>query len=389
MSATPLLVAWLLTDLLATYGVFHHRRAFTPVSPALTGPCTAVLIAIKGVSDITPQFLNALRAQEYRDFRLIFALESGDDPAWPMLAQLQRELSGTLEVDLIVAGLSSNRAQKVHNLLAASNALRAEDRIVVFADADIVPDPLWLARLVLPVASGETAASCGYRWQLPIGRDWPSLIVAAVDMSVATAARSRMWNLCWGGSVALDRAALEQIDLRSTWERAASDDLTLTRALRRRRLRIYVPPRVLVPSPVMHSWSSLFSFMHRQYLLVRTYALRHWLVAAWTLCVPGLGAAVACALTLQRHFWALIVILASALLLQLRLQVRRSIAAMVLPPQDQASASATVKFARWAWPLIHLVHLAAFARSAWGTRVTWAGVRYRLNGRAVAVEGRA
>jgi ceramide glucosyltransferase len=381
MTLLPLLLGWLLTDALATYGVLHHRRAFVPVEPLFSGPRTAVLIAVKGVSRSLPQFLNALRAQRFDSFRLIFALESASDEAFAPLSRFQDELRDRIPVDVIIAGISSQRTQKVHNLLAALGALRVEDRIVVFADADIVPGPTWLSQLVRPVASGETAASCGYRWQLPADQAWPSLIVAAADMSVATAARSRMWNLCWGGSVALDRAALDQLDLNRVWSRAASDDLTLTRALRQRNLRIYVPPFVLVPSPVKHSWTSVLQFIRRQYLLTRIYAPRHWLLAGWTLCVPALGAAITIGLLWQRQWWALSFLLASALLLQLRLLVRHSIARLVLSPPDLEIANSTIRFAGICWPLIHLVHLAGFLSSAFGRRFSWAGRRYRLMGR--------
>jgi len=369
--------------------VLHHRRAFVPVEPPSRGPRAAVLIAVKGVGHSTRAFLDALRTQRYENFRLIFALESSSDEAFGLVSQLQRELNGRTPIDVVVAGTSSNRAQKVHNLLAALNALRADDQIVVFADADIVPGETWLSQLIRPVASGETAASCGYRWQLPIRSDWPSLIVAAADMSIATAARSRMWNLCWGGSVALDRKALDQLDLKCAWDRAASDDLTLTRALRTRKLRIYVPPFVLVASPVSHTWASLLRFMHRQYLLVRVYAPRHWLLAAWTLCIPALGVVIAVARLLQGKWWALGFLVASAALLQVRLLTRRSIAGLVLSPPDMAIATATVKFASWSWPLIHLVHVTAFLSSGFGWRFSWAGTRYRLTGRDVRVQNRA
>src|SRR5215831_4987993 len=99
MIGLPILLAWLLTDALATYGVLHHRRAFIPVEPASTGPRAAVLIAIKGVGHSTPAFLDALRAQRYENFRLIFALESSADEAYALVSQLQHELNGQTPVD--------------------------------------------------------------------------------------------------------------------------------------------------------------------------------------------------------------------------------------------------------------------------------------------------
>jgi ceramide glucosyltransferase len=389
MISLSLLLAWLLTDLVATYGVIHYRRGLTPLVPAADAPRAAILTAIKGISETTPQFLDALCRQRYPGYRLVFALESRSDPVLPLIEGIRQGLAGRIAVDIVIAGEASERAQKVHNLLAALRVLQDDDAIVVFADADILPDDAWLSQLIRPIANGEVTASTGYRWLLPTDRHWPSLIAAAIDLSVATAARSRHWNLCWGGSIAVDRAAVNRIDLPTVWNRAASDDLTLTAALRAHGLKINAPLHVLVPSPVAYSWAALFSFARRQYLLIRTYAPRHWLLAAWTLCVPTLAATVAVRETVAGRWWAASVVLGSIVLLQIRLRVRRRIADVLLPQTALTAARATIAFAQWVWPLIHLVHLLAFLASIVGQRFTWAGIHYRLHGRAVSVERRA
>jgi ceramide glucosyltransferase len=384
-----ILLAWLLTDIVATYGVWHYRRGLAPLAPAQATPKVAILTAIKGVSETTPQFLDRLCHQQYPVYRLVFALESRSDPVLSLIEDIRRRLVGRIAVEVVIAGQATQRAQKVHNLLAALGTLRDDDGIVVFADADILPDDRWLSQLIRPIANGDVAASSGYRWQLPTDRRWPSLIVAAVDLSIATAARSARWNLCWGGSIALDRAALNQIDLPTIWDRAASDDLTLTVALRARGLKINAPLHVLVPSPVAHDWTSLFSFARRQYLLVRTYAPRHWLLAGWTLCLPALAAAVAVSEMFAGRWWASSFLLGSITLLQVRLRIRRQIADLLLPHAAIAAARTTIIFAQWAWPLIHLVHLGAFLTSFVGQHFRWAGIDYRLHGRTVSVERRA
>jgi cellulose synthase/poly-beta-1,6-N-acetylglucosamine synthase-like glycosyltransferase len=383
-----LLFVWLLTDMVATYGVWHYRRGLTALAPAQKTPNIAILTAIKGVSETTPQFLDRLCHQKYPVYRLVFALESRSDPALALVEGVRQRLAGRIAVDIVIAGETIQRAQKVHNLLAALRTLRDEDGIVVFADADILPDDRWLSQLIRPIANGDVAASSGYRWQLPTDRGWPSLMVAAIDLSIATAARSAHWNLCWGGSVALDRAALNQIDLPAVWNRAASDDLTLTAALRARGLKINAPLHVLVPSPVAHDWSSLFRFARRQYLLVRTYAPRHWLLAGWTVCLPALAATIAAVETLDGRRWASSFILASIALLEVRLRIRRQIGDLLLPRAAVAAARTTITFAQWAWPLIHLVHLAAFMASLVGQRFVWAGIDYRLHRKTVSVERR-
>ncbi len=381
-----LLVAWMLTDLTATYGVWHYWRRLRPLAPAAATPAAVVVVAIKGVSAATPAFLDALTRQHYPAYRLVFALESNQDPAWAHVDSLRTRLAGSLDVDIVMAGAATCRVQKVHNQLAALALLRESDQIVVFADADILPEPLWLSQLIRPIAAGEVVASTGYRWSLPADRGWATLALAAADLSVATAARSWRWNLCWGGSTAVARTALDQVDLARLWDRAATDDVTLSVGLRALGLKINAPLQVLVPSPVRHTWTSLYQFARRQYLLVRLYAPRHWLLAGWTLCVPALAALAAVGALLTGNRPSAFAVAASLVMLRLRLQLRRHIASVVLPPGAQSAARASLDFALWAWPLIHLVHTAAYLGSWRVRRFTWAGIAYRLDGPDVTVE---
>jgi hypothetical protein len=288
-------------------------------------------------------------------------------------------------MDIVIAGCATQRTQKVHNLRAALGALRDEDRIVVFTDADTLLPSCWLTDLIRPIAIGEASASTGYRWPLPVDRRLPTLIGAAADLSVTTAARSRHWNMCWGGSTAVAREALDAIGLQALWDCCASDDVTLTQALRAGGFTINSPLRVLVPSPVAHSWRGLFGFARRQHLMLRTYALRHWLFGGMTLCIPaaGAGAALLSLAAVNRSGAGALV--ASIAMLQVRMQIRRRIAMRVLPAEMQSVAHSTLRFASCAWPLVHLVHCLAFLSSCLGSQFCWAGIRYRLDGRKVTV----
>ncbi len=382
------MIVWLLTDLVATYGVWHFWRHLVALEPAASSPRVAILVAIKGVSATTEPFLDSICRQRYPDYRLIFALESTVDPALAPLESRRVRAPGTPAIDIVIAGPATRRSQKVHNLLAALGQLSPEDRIVVFADADTLPHPDWLGDLIRPIATGEAAASTGYRWLLPQDRRTATLIGAAADLSITTSARSRHWNVCWGGSTAVRREALDMIDLQSVWDRAASDDLTLTRALRAAKFRINSPLRALVPSPIAHSWSSLFSFARRQHLMVRTYAPRHWLLGGFTLCVPVIGTATALIALAHGNRFAGGTLLACVAMLQLRSHIRRRIAVRVLPANAQATAQATIRFASWAWPVVHVVHCLVFLSSCAGQRFAWAGIRYCLEGRNVRVIGR-
>src|ERR1700722_6181675 len=104
MISLSLLLAWLLTDLVATYGVIHYRRGLTALAPAADTPRVAILTAIKGISETTPQFLDALCRQRYPGYRLIFALESSSDPVLPLIESMRQGLAGRIAIDIVIAG---------------------------------------------------------------------------------------------------------------------------------------------------------------------------------------------------------------------------------------------------------------------------------------------
>jgi hypothetical protein len=378
-----LLIAWLLTDCIATFGVWHFLRSLVPLAPAAKAPRAVILVAIKGADATTAQFLDLLCRQEYPHYRIIVALESRVDPALTLVEATRRAAVNGIGVDIVIAGLAMQRTQKVHNLRAALSALRDEDRVVVFTDADTVLPSDWLTHLIRPIAIGEVSASTGYRWPLPMDGHLPTLIGAAADLSITTSARSRLWNMCWGGSTAVTREALDAVDLKAVWNHAASDDVTLTEALRDGKFTINSPLRVLVPSPVAHTWSSLFGFARRQHLMLRTYAPRLWLFGGLTLCIPAVGAGAALMSLAFVNRFSVGALVASIALLQVRLRIRSRIASLVLPADALSIARSTIMFASWAWPLIHLVHCAAFFSSCVGRRFTWAGIHYELDGSKV------
>ncbi len=374
--AVTIIAAWLLTALLASAGVIDYRRTLRRAAPAVDCPPVAILVAVKGAGEELSRFLAALLAQDYPCYRVVFAVEAAIDPAFATLELLRSGQNDRIE--LIVAGEAIGCAQKAQNLLAALDALRATDRVVVFADADIEPPADWLRQLVRPIALGRAAVSSGYRWQVAKDSGLPSRVAALADMSVATAARDLRWNLCWGGSTAIERRVLDRLDLPQRWARVASDDLGMTQALRRAGIPIHGAVRVLVPSRSSYSWRSLFAFGRRQYLMLRFYAPRHWLLAAWTLCIPVVGAMLAVAAACTGSLAAALCVGAAILLHLLRHGVRLSIARRVLPIEIAAAARPVFGFGWWGWPLVHIVHTGAFLGSLWGREFEWSGIRYRL-----------
>ncbi len=141
--------------------------------------------------------LKLLRAQEYAHYRIIASVESRDDPAFAVLSAAGREPDAPLEVT--VAGLAKDAGQKVVNQLAALERLKPDDAIVAFIDADALPTPLWLARLVAVLINSGKPLATGYRWMTPADDRWSSSCLAAANDSIASLPRDTLpLTIVWG-----------------------------------------------------------------------------------------------------------------------------------------------------------------------------------------------
>jgi ceramide glucosyltransferase len=375
-----LLTAWMVIALLASYATYLYWRlaAGGPTPPIASE--VAVLIPIKGTNlqdGVRDRFFASCLAQQGVSYRLIFAVESEADPVVPIISQM---MTRDPRVSLVVAGLASIRGQKVHNQLAAVASLRPDDQFIVFIDADTILAPEFLVRLLRPLMHGAVELASGYRWILPADDRFASKLCALMDWSVATAPRSRRWNLCWGGAMAISRAALDRIDLPRCWAASLLDDLVLTRAARALDMVVDTPRQALLQSPVSHDLRSLFDFGRRQYLFVRVHAPWHWCVAGVSLVVPALACAVAVPAAFGGDGPPLACIIFSLLMQQVRAVLRVAVAERVLNTDATAQTAALSRRYHWLLPVAHLVHLAIWLTSAVGNTMTWAGTRYRLLG---------
>ncbi len=376
------LFVWMLIAVLTTFGVDLYRRRVARELAAPAGEGIAVVIPVKGTvgqDQALEAFLQTCLAQRGASYRLVFAVQSEDDPA---AAPIRRLADSHPQVSLVIAGRASRRGQKIQNQLAALATLRPEDRIVVFADADVTFAEDWLSQLVRPLLVGHAALASGYRWILPDDAHPASRACALMDWGIATAPRAQAWNLCWGGSIALTRAALDRLDLPRLWDRSLLDDIVLTNEARRLGIAVHAPRHVLVPSPVRHTWQSLFGFGRRQYLFTRVHAPAHWILAGVVLAAPVVCAGVALWAAIHGSLPALAALVVVALLQQMRASLRMAVARRVLPPDRAAQSEAVIRRDRWALSAIHLLHCAIWLTSAVGSTMVWGGTRYRLLGPA-------
>lgn len=372
------LLLWTVAAVLTVVAIATYRLEMGRPVTCASMPRAVVLVSVKGAGARLPQLIDALMRQSYAQFRLCFVVETENDHAYGPLLRAHLQAPDRLQV--IVAGLATRGGQKAHNLLAALDCLKPEDDVVAFADADILPEPAWLARLVQPLIGGRVEAVSGYRWLFPADRRLASAFASALNSSIATLPRLARWNIAWGGSTAVRRQTIADIGLAAWWRGAISTDVQFTRAIWANRGRIVAPRDLLIRSPVAYDWRTMFSFARRQYMQVRLHAPRHWLAAfiavtglfaGWPLAIVGAaGGSGSAAL-------ALAFVVACD---QVRASIRRDIVRRLWGETGLAELRLPLLLDRYATPVCLGLHAAIIASAAIGREIRWAGVRYRFDG---------
>lgn len=235
----------------------------------------ALILPATGLLGNLENLLAALGRQWVRARRLMIAVESPDDPAFRRATELAK-IHPELSIDVVVAGVSNRRGQKCTNILAALTHLTDEDRFVVMLDADIRPQPWWLAALVGPLAAGSADLVNGYRWLVPEPPTAVSVLVAHIDRALAVLPRLPPVGMVWGGSLALTRQALEILDLATTLDREVVDDAPIARRVVETKLRLLTRRALRVLTPLNGTWRELWALGRREGQFVRLYYPRLW-----------------------------------------------------------------------------------------------------------------
>jgi cellulose synthase/poly-beta-1,6-N-acetylglucosamine synthase-like glycosyltransferase len=376
---TAFLMLWLAAQAASVLAVLIFCASLGRAPRLARVPRVAVLVAVKGHNVQLDPFLRSLFDQDYPDYRVIFAVESEDDPAVAAIAPWRERLGA--RVALVAAGLSVDEGQKTTNLLAAVSRLQPTDEVILLADADIVTDRSWIRELIAPLTNGEADLVSGFTWVVASDRRPATFLLASIASALSTFPRLPFLNAAWGGSTALTRETFEKLGVAAAWRGTLSDDLQLTAIAQRGRCRIAAPPNVLPRTLGQTSgFAAVTAQARRWYMLVRvylplTYVLMllgaTFIAAGWIVALAGAVSGSALALT---AFTGALVCAAfrdagrAILVARLwgRAGLRENLAFLVVEPLIAPVAS--VANAAFAWSALPM------------RRTTWAGITYELHG---------
>lgn len=337
--------------------------------------------------------IRAFLQQDHPNFRVLFIVESGHDPAVQLIHQVMRE-NPTASAKVLVAKQATRGGQKVHNLCAAVDSLSDDIDIYAFADCDAATGSSWLRWLVDCIGREGVGARTGYRWMKPGDRRLPTLLACTANNAIAAMMGRGGHHLIWGGSWAIHRSVFRATGIRQAWEGTVSDDLAASQALRLSNLKIVFDPKCLCTTTVQHTWSSLFEFFRRQLLIARRYTPSYWATTLVTTIAGqvafwgGIAAAIY-ANAVGNQFWsnAFQISVAGLYLASVaRAAIRQNMGRRIDP--DWKHRNAARNFDLFAPPLTGLFMLTALVASCIGNTIRWRGNHYHIGqGGAVRLLG--
>jgi len=191
---------------------FHTRPPKTARKPFVSWPPVTMLKPVHGLEKNQRENLRSACLQDYPLFQVVFSVQTPDDPAVPLLREIQREF-GAESVTVVIGNRRAGSNGKINNMLGGLPYARHE--ILVISDSDVRLRPDYLKTIIAPLADPEVGcvctlykASCAETWfekveLLTLNADF----MASVIFAHVTGAS----KFCLGASVALRRSTLEEI----------------------------------------------------------------------------------------------------------------------------------------------------------------------------------
>ncbi len=194
-----------------TIARFFTSKSVTKDSIEFKPPVT-VLKPVRGLEKNLKSQLRTICIQDYPNYQVIYSIQDIEDPALPILEEIQAEM-GSERVSIVISQAEAGANGKVNNLVGAME--EAAHDIIIISDSDTYLKPDYIKSIVAPLANPDVGCVCtlfkavrAEKWfekmeLLTINTDFiPSVIFAAVTGAS---------NACLGPSVAISRKTLQEL----------------------------------------------------------------------------------------------------------------------------------------------------------------------------------
>jgi len=256
-----LLIAWVSAG-------FRYKQTTSRYTPK-----TCVIVPCKGVQKHFSENVKALCSQDFKNYKVIFVVDSKKDFAYSKLNKL---FSKNTQVSIVVSKFIKGCSGKISALI---NGIKqaGEVEVYVFADSDIKPHKNWLSILVSNLDAKGVGATTGYRWFFPY--NFKSLFVSCWNMAQSVSLFYSNYNFAWGGSTAIKKSLFEKLEIQKQWKKGFSDDLILTKTVKSAGYTILFLPGCISESPVDENIIGLIKWGTKQLTWVRWYYPSVWFIS--------------------------------------------------------------------------------------------------------------
>ncbi len=384
------LLGWLLIQSCLTLIFLWYLRSYKPqLLPDEKLPKTAVILCLRGADPFLHNCLRSLLQQNYPQYDLKLIIDSQEDPAFKIASETINELGATNVQISILRAVNHNCSLKCSSLIQAVSDLDNAYPIIAFIDADTVVHPHWLRELVTPLLDDKVGLTTGNRWYVPTGNYWGSLV--RYSGNVSTVVQMFLFQIPWGGTLAIKTEVLNRIKLLDKWGQVLTDDMLLHKLIKKQKLQIKFIPSLLMLNQEESSLSNLLESLKR---LIISFKLYHpgWLAiiseAYSSILIPNLVILIIFYLLLHSQWYAGFLLFSSYIsytigLVLLMLLMEISIHHILynqgkkipkLSPLIILKMFITIPLTQWVYGLIIL-------SSLWTSSITWRGITYRIQGR--------
>ncbi len=203
-----------LYSLLCVLALIRFRTL--PLQPSAerfsTWPPVTVLKPVHGLEKHQRENLRSTCLQDYPEFQVVFSVQELNDPAIPLLREIQREF-GENRVTVAIENKRAGSNGKINNMIGG--LLHARHDVLVISDSDVCLRPDYLKTIVAPLADPSVGCVCTL-YKVAFAERWyekVELLTLNADLMehMVFAHVTGASKFCLGASAALRRSTLEAV----------------------------------------------------------------------------------------------------------------------------------------------------------------------------------
>ncbi|HZC68499.1 MAG TPA: bacteriohopanetetrol glucosamine biosynthesis glycosyltransferase HpnI [Nitrospirales bacterium] len=138
---------------------YRSLEAQSSPPPGREWPPVTILKPVCGLEKSLRDNLRSACLQDYPEFQVVFSVQDRNDPALPLLEELQQEF-GPARVSVAIEHRQVGTNGKINNLIGG--LIHARHEILVISDSDVYLKPDYLKAIVAPLADPDVGFVCTY-----------------------------------------------------------------------------------------------------------------------------------------------------------------------------------------------------------------------------------